>query len=53
MVVRRGRASSVELRAPVTRNFGVVGFLDAGSVYDRVSNLSLGRIRGGAGFGVR
>lgn len=42
-----------ELRVPVTRNFGVVGFLDAGNVYDRVSNLSLRRIRGGAGFGVR
>ena len=42
-----------ELRARVTSTIDVVGFLDAGNVYDRVSNLSLTRIRGGAGFGVR
>ena len=42
-----------ELRVPVTGALQVVSFLDAGSVFDRVSNLSLGRIRGGAGFGVR
>ena len=42
-----------ELRVPVTHNLGVVGFLDAGNVYDRVSNVDLGRIRGGVGFGVR
>ncbi len=42
-----------ELRLPVTRDLGIVGFLDAGNVYDRVSNLDLGRIRSGAGFGVR
>ena len=42
-----------ELRVPVTRDLGIVGFLDAGNVYDRVSSLNLGRIRGGAGFGVR
>ena len=42
-----------ELRVPVTTDLGVVGFLDAGNVYDRVRNMSLGRIRGGAGFGVR
>jgi len=42
-----------ELRVPVTQNLGVVGFLDAGNVYDRVSNISLGQIRGGVGFGVR
>ncbi len=44
---------NAELRAPVTRDLGIVGFLDAGNVYDRVSNLDLGRIRSGAGFGVR
>ena len=38
---------------PVTRDLGVVGFLDGGNVYDHVSNISLGRIRGGIGFGVR
>ena len=42
-----------ELRVPVTRDLGIVGFLDAGNVYDRVSSLNLGRIRSGAGFGVR
>ena len=42
-----------ELRVPVVRVLQVVGFLDAGNVFDRVSTLRLGRIRGGAGFGVR
>ncbi|MDP7339902.1 MAG: BamA/TamA family outer membrane protein [Vicinamibacterales bacterium] len=42
-----------ELRVPVTGAWQAVGFLDAGNVFDRVSNLSLGRIRGAAGFGVR
>ena len=44
---------NAELRAPVTRRIGIVLFLDAGNVYDRVGNISLARIRGGAGFGVR
>ena len=44
---------NTELRVPVTRNLGVVGFLDVGNVYDRVSNVDLGRLRGGVGFGVR
>ncbi len=42
-----------ELRVPVSRAIQVVGFLDAGNVFDRVSNLDLNRIRGAAGFGVR
>jgi outer membrane protein insertion porin family len=42
-----------EVRARVTRTIDLVGFLDAGNVYDRVRNASLARIRGGAGFGVR
>ncbi len=42
-----------ELRVPVTGAWQAVGFLDAGNVFARVSNLSLGRIRGAAGFGVR
>ena len=42
-----------ELRARVTPALGVVAFLDAGNVYDRVEHLRLGRIRSGAGFGVR
>ena len=42
-----------ELRMPVTGALQVVGFLDAGNVFDFVSSLSLARIRGAAGFGVR
>ena len=42
-----------ELRVPVSGAIQVVGFLDAGNVFDRVSNLELNRIRGAAGFGVR
>ena len=42
-----------ELRVGVTPAIGVVTFLDAGNVYDRVENVRLGRIRSGAGFGLR
>ena len=42
-----------ELRIRVTPAIGVVTFVDAGNVYDRVEHVSLGRIRSGAGFGVR
>ncbi len=42
-----------ELRIRVTPAIGVVTFLDAGNVYDRVEHVILGRIRSGAGFGVR
>ena len=42
-----------ELRARLTPSIDIVGFLDGGNVYDRVANLSLTRIRGGVGFGVR
>ena len=42
-----------ELRVPVIGALQVVGFLDAGNVFDRVSNIRLGRIRGSAGFGIR
>ena len=42
-----------ELRFRLTGAFGLVTFLDAGNVYDRVQHMSLARIRGGAGFGVR
>ena len=42
-----------ELRVPVTGVLQVVGFLDAGNVFDRVGNFRLGGIRGSAGFGVR
>ena len=42
-----------ELRVPVIGALQVVGFLDAGNVFNRVSNIRLGRIRGSAGFGIR
>ena len=42
-----------EIRFPVWRDLGAVAFLDAGNVFDRVASLDLGRIRGGAGFGIR
>ena len=44
---------NAELRVPVTRDLGLVGFIDAGNVYDLVGNVSLGQIRAGVGFGVR
>jgi len=44
---------NAELRTRVTRTIDLVGFLDAGNVYSRVSTVSLSLIRGGAGFGVR
>ena len=37
----------------LTPAIGLVAFLDAGNVYDRVGHLDLGRLRSGAGFGVR
>ena len=42
-----------ELRVPVIGALQVVGFLDAGNVFNRVSNIRLGRIRGSVGFGIR
>ena len=42
-----------EFRFPVWGGVGAVAFLDLGNVFKRVSDMSLGRLRGGAGFGVR
>ena len=44
---------NTELRIRVTGALGVVTFVDAGNVYDRIEHLDLQRIRSGAGFGVR
>ena len=44
---------NAELRLPVTAAMQVVGFLDAGNIFDHVSNIRLDRIRGAVGFGVR
>jgi outer membrane protein insertion porin family len=35
------------------RNFGVVGFVDAGNVFERAGDIDLGRLRSSVGFGVR
>ena len=42
-----------EVRMALWKDLGVVGFLDAGNVFSTVSNVSLGRVRAGAGFGLR
>jgi outer membrane translocation and assembly module TamA len=42
-----------ELRAPVTRSVGVVGFLDSGNVFKSASDLSLAELRHAVGAGVR
>ena len=44
---------NTELRIRVSGALGVVTFVDAGNVYDRIEHLDLRRIRSGAGFGVR
>jgi outer membrane protein assembly complex protein YaeT len=42
-----------ELRVPVRGGLSVVGFLDSGNVFQRVSQLSLPEMRNAVGFGVR
>ena len=42
-----------ELRVPVWRDIGVVGFVDAGNVFNRVSDIDFGEIRPTTGFGFR
>jgi outer membrane protein assembly complex protein YaeT len=49
-----------EVRTTVLRNFlnrggslGVVGFLDAGNVFQRATDIAIGELRTSAGFGVR
>jgi outer membrane translocation and assembly module TamA len=44
---------NAELRAPVTGGFGVVGFLDSGNVFARVSDIDFGELRSAVGGGVR
>lgn len=44
---------NTEVRVPVWRGLIAAGFVDAGNVFLRVSNLDLGAIRGAAGFGIR
>jgi outer membrane protein insertion porin family len=42
-----------ELRIPVWKDIGVVGFVDAGNVWSRVSDFAFGDIRPTTGFGLR
>jgi outer membrane protein insertion porin family len=44
---------NAELRTPVTRALGVVGFLDAGNVFAGVRNIDVTDLRGAVGGGVR
>jgi outer membrane protein assembly complex protein YaeT len=44
---------NAELRVPLQRNLGVVGFLDAGNVFARPSVIDFGEFRSALGFGVR
>lgn len=45
--------ANLELRAPYWRGLGLVGFLDAGNVFQRTGDIALGDLRAAAGFGVR
>jgi outer membrane protein insertion porin family len=42
-----------ELRVPVWKDIGVVGFVDAGNVWSRVSDFTFAEIRPTTGFGLR
>ncbi|MBF8300492.1 MAG: bamA 3, partial [Acidobacteria bacterium] len=44
---------NAELRAAVAGSVGVVGFLDAGNVFPRATDLDLGQLRAAAGVGLR
>jgi outer membrane protein insertion porin family len=44
---------NAELRAPVTRALGVVGFLDTGNVFTSAAGIDLGELRSAVGGGVR
>ena len=44
---------NAELRIPVIRSVGLVGFVDSGNVFKETRDLDLGRLRSTAGLGVR
>ena len=44
---------NAELRADVIAGIGAVGFLDAGNVFPRATDLDFGRLRVATGFGLR
>ena len=45
--------ANLELRTPYVKGVAVVGFVDAGNVFLRASDLDLTEIRTAAGFGIR
>ena len=45
--------ANAELRVPVFGGFGAVGFMDAGQVFNRVSDFDFGEIQPTAGLGLR
>jgi len=44
---------NAELRVPLFGGLGLVGFLDAGNVFARTSDIDFGRLRSAVGFGFR
>ncbi|MBI5379399.1 MAG: outer membrane protein assembly factor BamA, partial [Nitrospirae bacterium] len=44
---------NAELRVPVYRSFGLVGFVDAGNVYPEINDLDPGSLRYALGIGLR
>ena len=44
---------NAELRAPVTRALGVVGFIDTGNVFETAADITLAELRTAVGGGVR
>ncbi|HEY0874633.1 MAG TPA: POTRA domain-containing protein [Vicinamibacterales bacterium] len=44
---------SGELRVPVWKNLGAAFFMDAGNVYERVTQIDPGELRGAVGLGLR
>jgi len=44
---------NAELRVPVTGGLGVVGFVDTGNVYAKITTIELGEMRSAFGGGIR
>lgn len=44
---------NAELRLPVWRDLGAAVFVDGGNVWERVTDVEIGQVRGSAGFGLR
>lgn len=45
--------ANAEVRVPVFGDFGAAFFADGGNVFERVSQIDLGALRGSVGFGLR